>query len=151
MSAFSKLAIASDHAGFELKNEIIAHLKSLNIPAQDLGCYSKDSVDYPDYAAKVSGLISNHETEAGILVCGTGVGMCMTANKFPGVRAAVVSEAYSAKMSRAHNDANILCLGARVVDIAKAKEIVGIWVSTAFEGGRHAGRVQKINHFDSKL
>lgn len=145
-----KLAIASDHAGLTLKTEVLSYLKQKKIDVLDLGVNDTSSVDYPDYAEKVASQVSEKKVDAGILICGTGVGMCITANKFKGVRAAVVSDVFSAKMSREHNDANVLCFGARVVDEARAKEIVDTWLGAKFEGGRHQGRVKKMSDWEKK-
>ncbi|MEW6777769.1 MAG: ribose 5-phosphate isomerase B [Bdellovibrionota bacterium] len=139
-----KIALGADHAGYELKNEIARHLRRLGHQVEDLGTNSPDSVDYPDYAKDVGRKVARGVAERGILVCGTGQGMCMTANKIPGVRAGVVSDLFSAQMIRAHNDANVLCLGARVTPPEKVREIVEAFLSTAFEGGRHERRVGKI-------
>ncbi len=147
-NAFNKIVIASDHAGLTLKNEIATYLRSKNLNVSDLGTHTSDSVDYPDYAAEVSKNILDGKSDLGILVCGTGVGMCITANKFNGIRAAVVSEPFSAQMSREHNNANVLCLGARVIDFNKAKEIVDAWLSASFQGGRHENRLEKIKKIE---
>ncbi len=146
-----RIAIGSDHAAFELKEAIKKHLQSKGIDAIDVGTHTTDSVDYPDFAEKVAGMISDGKVGEGILACGTGIGMSITANKYPGVRAAVAPTEFMAKMSRAHNDANILCLGARVVDIPVALKIVDIWLSEPFEGGRHARRVDKIKLLDKGI
>ncbi len=145
-----KLAIASDHAGLTLKTEVVSYLKQKKVDVLDLGVNESISVDYPDFAEKVASHVSEKKVDAGILICGTGVGMCITANKFKGVRAAVVSDVFSAKMSREHNDANVLCFGTRVVNEAKAKEIVDAWLGAKFEGGRHQGRVGKISELEKK-
>ena len=139
-----RIAIASDHGGFKYKEKIKKHLESLGIEAIDLGPEAPDSVDYPDYARKVAELVSQKRIAEGILVCGTGIGMSMTANKYPGVRAAVVTDPFTAKMSRAHNNANILCLGERVIDESMILELVDTWINEPFEGGRHERRVGKI-------
>lgn len=140
-----KILIASDHAGLELKNKIINDWKGKGFEFQDLGTYDTESVDYPDQASSLSQKISNNEFERGILICGTGIGMSIVANKFPKVRAALVSEPYSAKMAREHNDANILVLGGRVIKPEMATELVDIFLNTKFAGGRHQQRVDKIN------
>ena len=146
-----RIALASDHAGFELKTELIAHLKQRGREPLDLGTNSTDSVDYPDYADRVASRVSRGEVKEGILICGTGIGMPMTANKYPNVRAAVATTPFMAKMSRAHNDANILCLGGRVVDAKAAVEILDAWLREPFEGGRHERRVAKIRAHDREL
>jgi ribose 5-phosphate isomerase B len=143
-----RIAVGSDHAAFELKEALRKHLQSKGIEAIDCGTYTPDTADYPDYAEKVASLVSSGRVPEGILVCGTGIGMSIVANKYPNVRAAVVSTPFTAKSSRAHNDANIICLGARVVDEATAKELLDIFLNEPFEGGRHARRVEKIKQLD---
>jgi ribose 5-phosphate isomerase B len=138
-----KVAIGCDHAGIELKRGLLnSVLKEYEIT--DMGTDSTDSVDYPDIAHKVAAVVASGEIERGILICGTGIGMAMAAGKTKGIRAAACTEPYSAKLSRRHNDANILCLGARVIGTGMAEDIVGKWFSTPFEGGRHARRINKI-------
>lgn len=139
-----KILIASDHAGLPLKNSLKKFLYSLDKPIEDLGVHTEESVDYPDIAHYLAKKIEKGEAPRGILVCGTGVGVSMVANRHPGVRAAVVTDAFSAKMSRAHNDSNVLCLGARVVTPYVAEELLRIWLETPFEGGRHAARIRKF-------
>lgn len=139
------LAIASDHAGLELKRTLVAALEEQDIAVRDFGTHSSDSCDYPDFAHAVARAIEGGEVERAILVCGTGVGMSIAANRHAAVRAVVCSEPLSARMSRQHNDANVLCLGARVVGTGTAVDIVEAFMSVRFEGGRHAGRVTKIN------
>lgn len=143
-----RIAIASDHGGFEMKEALKKHLQSKGIEAVDLGTTTADSVDYPDFAERVASLVSQKKIGEGVLVCGTGIGMSITANKFSGVRAAVATTPFMAKMSRAHNDANVLCLGARVIDISAAKELLDVWLEEPFEGGRHAKRVAKMSELD---
>lgn len=138
------ISVASDHAGFSLKQEILDHLKRCGIEAEDLGCPSTESVDYPDYARKVAEAVSNGKAERGILVCGSGIGMAMAANRFSGVRAAPVKDAESARLTRQHNDANVLCLGGRLIHAKEAVKIVDEFLKTPFEGGRHERRVKKI-------
>ena len=145
-----KLAIASDHGGVALKKEIIKNLKNRPVDIEDLGSNDDQSVDYPDYAVKVAERVSQGQVAAGLLICGTGIGMCIVANKFKNVRAAVVSDPYSAKMAKEHNNANILCIGGRVVDPAKAQEIVNAWLEAKFEGGRHDKRLEKIREIEKK-
>lgn len=137
-----KIAIGSDHGGFALKEVILAFLSTLEHDIQDVGCLTNESVDYPSFADLVCEKIINGEADKGILICGTGIGMSMAANKHPGIRAALCSEQYTARMSREHNDANILCLGERVTGPGVAEEIVNTWLSTPFEGGRHLRRIQ---------
>lgn len=145
-----KIVIASDHAGFPLKSRIIQFLKSKNIETSDLGNDGTESVDYPDFAEKVAEAVSLKNADVGILICGTGVGMCITANKFRGVRAAVVSDPVSARMSKEHNNANILCFGARILDPQKAEEIVCAWYEATYAGGRHEGRLRKIEEIEKR-
>ncbi len=139
-----KLAIGSDHAGFCLKEDIKDFLTKKGFKVIDFGTYSPDRTDYPVYAAKVAKAVASKKAERGILVCGSGLGMCMAANKTKGIRAAACESEYTAKMSRLHNDSNILCLGERILPPAKAKKIAGIWLKTKFEGGRHSRRVKLI-------
>jgi ribose 5-phosphate isomerase B len=139
-----KIAIGSDHAGYELKEDIKKYLKRNRIRFDDFGAYSSDLVDYPDIAKIVARAIGSKKFKHGILVCGTGIGMAMAANKIKGVRAAVSHNVYTAKMSRAHNDANILTLGARILGKKLAIKIVAAFLKTPFEGGRHLRRVKKI-------
>jgi len=145
-----KVAIASDHAGLELKTEIHRLLKERQIEPLDLGTETADSVDYPDYGTRVAEAVSIGKVQRGILVCGTGIGMSIVANKFSGVRAALCHDLPTAKISRQHNDANILVLGGRVLEDKTALEMVAAWLETEFEGGRHARRVQKISEIEKK-
>lgn len=146
-----KVAIGSDHAGYELKQVISEMLKTCGHEVIDFGCDSCASVDYPDYAYSVAEAVSEGKVERGILICGTGIGMSIVANKFIGVRAALCNDLYTAKMSRLHNDANVLAIGGRVVGKDLAKEIVIVWINTPFEGGRHQKRVEKINLIERKV
>lgn len=143
-----RIAIASDHAGFKLKEEIEGFLKSEGYDVIDLGTHSEESVDYPDYAKELAVKIIAREADEGILCCGTGIGMSIAANKFPGIRAAVVVNEFMARMAREHNNANILCLSGRLTTPEEAKKLVKIWLDAKFEGGRHERRVNKINEFD---
>jgi ribose 5-phosphate isomerase B len=136
-----KVAIGCDHGGIDLKKDIIAVLRELGHEVEDQGCDSSDSVDYPNFAKTVSTLVKEGECERGILICGTGIGMSMAANRIPGIRAALCHEMFSARMSREHNDANILCLGARVTGPGLAQEIVRTWMTSDFSGGRHQRRI----------
>jgi ribose 5-phosphate isomerase B len=136
-----KVAIGCDHGGIDLKKDIIAVLRELGHEVEDQGCDSADSVDYPNFAKTVSTLVKEGECERGILICGTGIGMSMAANRIPGIRAALCHEMFSARMSREHNDANILCLGARVTGPGLAQEIVRTWMTSDFSGGRHQRRI----------
>jgi len=146
-----KIAIGADHAGFGLKEDVIELLKGLNHDIVDCGTYNTESVDYPDFGEKVSKMVAAGEVERGILICGTGLGMSMVANKFPNVRAAVCNDLFSAKMSRLHNDANVLVLGGRIIGKDLAAEIVRTWMSTAFEGDRHMRRLNKIKKIEETL
>ena len=145
------IAIGCDHAGVELKKEILSLLDDLHIDDIDYGTNSSESVDYPDFGEKVSEAVSSGKAEKGILICGTGIGMSIVANKFPGVRASLCNELFTAKMSRLHNDANILVIGGRIVGKDLAKEIVRTWVSTPFEGERHLRRIDKISGIEVRL
>jgi ribose 5-phosphate isomerase B len=140
-----KIIIGCDHAGLELKEKLVRHLKQLGLDVEDIGTHDTSPVDYPQYAAQVARTVASGDVERGILVCGSGIGMCMTANRFKGVRAVQVSEPLSAKMSRRHNDSNILCLGGRFVGEALAFEITDVWLNEPFEGGRHQKRVDLID------
>lgn len=146
-----KIGIGCDHAGLELKNEIILLLKDLGLECIDFGTNSSQSVDYPDFGEKVSEAVSSGEIDRGILICGTGIGMSIVANKFPRVRASLCNELFTAKMSRLHNDANVLVLGGRIVGKDLAKEIVRTWMTTAFEGERHCLRLKKITLIEKRL
>ena len=136
-----KVAIGCDHGGIDLKKTVVAVLTELGHAVDDQGCNSTDSVDYPNFARSVSTLVMEGGCECGILICGTGIGMSMAANRIPGIRAALCNEMFSAKMSREHNDANILCLGARVIGPGLAAEIVRTWMTSEFAGGRHQRRI----------
>ena len=131
------IGLACDHGGFELKEELKAFLKSSGLEAIDFGSFDETSVDYPDFGILLAQKVSKGELERGILICGTGIGMSIVANKFPGVRAALVNDLYSARCSREHNDSNILVIGGRVVGKELAKEIARVWLNTSFSGGRH--------------
>ncbi|PKR59498.1 ribose 5-phosphate isomerase B [Thalassospira lohafexi] len=139
------IAIAADHGGVELKTAIISALKDRGIEVFDFGTNGSESVDYPDYAHAVAKSIIDGQSEAGILVCGSGIGMSIAANRFPEVRAALAHDRLSAELCRQHNNANVLCLGARIVGDAKALDCVDAFISTEFEGGRHALRVAKMS------
>jgi ribose 5-phosphate isomerase B len=136
-----KIALGCDHGGLEIKNAIIEDLKNKGVEFIDFGTTTTDSVDYPVYAKKVCAAVQSGECLLGILCCGTGIGMSMTANKQKGIRAAVLSDAFSAEMTRRHNNANVLCLGGRVIDSAKAVELANIFLNTPYEGGRHDKRI----------
>ncbi|HEV8676260.1 MAG TPA: ribose 5-phosphate isomerase B [Methylomirabilota bacterium] len=138
------MALGADHAGWQLKEEIKAWLLTRNVELMDFGTHSPDPVDYPDYAAQVAEAVAAGKAERGILVCGTGIGMAMTANKVPGVRAAFCPDLFTARMSREHHDANVLALGGRLTGRELALEIVEMWLRAEFQGGRHSRRVGKI-------
>jgi len=146
-----KIAIGCDHAGVALKNEITPILDGLNIEWEDFGTKDEESVDYPDFGEKVSNAVSTGKVDRGILICGTGIGMSIVANRFPGIRAALCQEDYSAKMSRLHNDSNMLVLPGRVIETEMAINIVKTWFATDFEGGRHQKRLDKITAIEEKL
>ncbi|MGH7275385.1 MAG: ribose 5-phosphate isomerase B [Nitrospiria bacterium] len=139
-----KLAIASDHAGLKLKNRVIDLLKKKDIEVKDFGTDNDESVDYPDFGMRVAEAVSRRQIERGILLCGSGIGMSIVANKYRGVRAALCYDTQTARLSREHNDANILVMGGRLLAEPKALEIVRTWLETEFEGGRHARRIKKI-------
>ena len=138
------ILIASDHAAFDLKQHVVAFLKEMHHEVDDLGVNGTESVDYPDFAHRLAEGVLRGDGVQGILICGTGLGMSMSANRHPGIRAALCHDAYTAAMARKHNDANVLCLGARVLGTGVAEQIVRVFLSTPFEGGRHQRRVDKI-------
>lgn len=146
-----KVAIASDHGGYHLKQKIIELLKEIEVDYKDFGTFSSEPVDYPDYAKEVAKSVSKGDYDRGILICGTGLGMSICANKYKGIRAVSVTDTFSAKMSREHNDANILALGERVIGEGLAKEIVKVWLETEFSYGRHQTRVNKIRLIEEEL
>ncbi len=140
-----KLAIGADHGGWELKNQIVDFLKKISdVDIADYGTNGPGSVDYPDFGRKVAEAVSKGAVDRGILICGTGIGMSMAANRYSGVRAALCHDHFTAQMSRQHNDANVLCIGERVTGRGVALEIVRTWLETGFEGGRHLTRLEKI-------
>ena len=139
-----KVALGCDHGGFVYKQKIIDYLKARNIEFVDVGTYTREACDYPDIARSVTELVASGQVDRGILVCGTGIGMSIAANKVHGIRAALCCDTYSARVSRAHNNANILCLGERVIGEHLALDITDIWLKTGFEGGRHKRRVDII-------
>lgn len=145
-----KIVMASDHAGFDLKSTLVEQLKNDDYEVEDAGTYSKDSCDYPVFAEKACRYMLDGKAELCILVCGTGIGMSMAANKVKGIRAACCSDTYSAKYTRLHNDANVLCMGARVVGEGLAYEIAKVFLETEFEGGKHLRRVNMISDIESK-
>ncbi|MBC7342677.1 MAG: ribose 5-phosphate isomerase B [Clostridia bacterium] len=144
------IGIGCDHAGFQLKKMIMARLRDNGIAYEDLGTASEDSVDYPDYALRVAEGVMAGRYDRGILICGTGIGVAIAANKVPGIRAANCHDPLSAKLSRQHNDANILTLGGRIIGPELAWEIVQVWLATPFAGGRHQGRIDKITAIEEK-
>ena len=141
--------IGSDHAGYEAKENLKKYFETTNVTFKDLGTYSKDSCDYPLIAKKVALEISENKAEKAVLICGSGVGMGIAANKIRGVRAVICSDETTARLSRKHNDANIICLGARIIDFEKIKKIVDIFLSTSFEGGRHQRRIDQISEIEN--
>lgn len=143
------IAVASDHAGVALKTEICRVLRNLGLEVEDLGPSETTSVDYPDYAHLMARAVSDGRIDHGVLICGTGIGMSMAANRHPGVRAALCHDAYTAEMARRHNDANVLCMGARAIGGGVASQIARIFVETPFEGDRHQRRVAKIEWEES--
>ena len=145
-----KVAVACDHGGFALKQVVIDTLEALGAEVKDLGTDGTASVDYPDYARKALDMLLENECDRAVLICGTGIGMSICANRVPGVRGALCHEGYSERMSRLHNDANCLILGARVTGPGIASEIVQVWMGTPFEGGRHAVRLSKIETLTGK-
>ncbi len=145
------IAIGCDHAGLELKRTLMEHLSGLGVPTVDFGTESSQPVDYPDIGERVSDAVSSGKVARGILICGTGIGMSIVSNKFPGVRASLCHDPFTARMSRLHNDSNVLVLGSRVTDESTALEIVRVWLETGFEGGRHARRVGKIKRLEERL
>ncbi|EAW7134973.1 ribose 5-phosphate isomerase B [Listeria monocytogenes] len=144
----SKVAIASDHGGIELRKSIISYLESVGISYEEFGPEAPESVDYPGLAITVSEKVVNQEVDRGILVCGTGIGMSIAANKVKGIRCALVGDTFSAHATREHNNTNVLALGARVIGPGLAEDIVKIWLETAYEGGRHANRVGQITAYE---
>lgn len=145
-----KVAITSDHGGITIRNEIISLMKEMNIDYEDLGCECNTSVDYPDYAIPVAEKVTRGEVDRGILICDTGIGMSIAANKVMGVRCALVHDLFSAKATREHNDSNILSMGERVIGPGLAREIAKVWLTTPFEGGRHEKRINKVKIYEEK-
>ncbi|RAS80393.1 ribose 5-phosphate isomerase B [Priestia endophytica] len=145
-----KVAIALDHGGITIRNEIISLMKEMNIDYEDLGCECNTSVDYPDYAIPVAEKVTRGEVDRGILICGTGIGMSIAANKVMGVRCALVHDLFSAKATREHNDSNILSMGERVIGPGLAREIAKVWLTMPFEGGRHEKRINKVKIYEEK-
>ena len=144
------IAIGSDHAGLPLKEEIIKYFNEKAIEFKDYGTYTKESVDYSDYGRKVALSVQRGECEKGIVICGTGIGISIAANKVKGIRASLCTNSYMAKMTRMHNDSNILALGQRVTGVGVALDIVDTWLNTSFEGGRHQRRIDKIKDIENE-
>ena len=145
-----KLALGCDHGGYPLMQEVKKHLEEKGIEYTDFGTYSEESCDYPDFAEKAADAVKSGACDFGILVCGTGIGISIAANKIHGIRAALCSDSYSAEMTRRHNNANMLAMGARVIGAGQALKIVDTFLSTDFEGGRHERRIQKITELENK-
>jgi ribose 5-phosphate isomerase B len=143
-----KIALAADHVGFALKEKVREYLESQGMAVEDYGPANAEPVDYPDFAEKVAARVAARQADCGVLVCGTGIGMMLAANKVPGIRAVAANNTISARMAREHNNANILTLGGRMVDEAAMRQIVDTWLSTAFAGGRHQRRLEKIETLD---
>lgn len=144
-----KIGVASDHRGVSKKQQVLMQLEQLGHSAVDCGPDSEESVDYPDFAARVAEQVSRSDLDMGILICGTGLGMCITANKYSGVRATPCHDTMTAKMSRLHNDANVLCLSADLIGDSLLDDMIAVWVATEFEGGRHARRLDKISAIET--
>ncbi len=144
-----KVAIASDHGGINLREEIKSLMDEMGIEYEDFGCDCKTSVDYPDYALPVAEKVAKGEFDKGILICGTGIGMSIAANKVKGIRCALVHDVFTAKVTREHNDSNMIAMGERVIGAGLAREIARTWLTSQFEGGRHANRVNKITEYES--
>ena len=144
-----KIVIGADHGGYILKNQIVEHLKSAGHEVEDCGTHNSDSVDYPHFAKAVTAAVKDEQSELGILVCGSGIGMSMAANKVNGIRAALCFNAYMGRMTRAHNNANVLCLGERVLGSGTSLDIVDAFVNTDFEGGRHQRRIDLVTELES--
>lgn len=142
------IAIGSDHGGFELKQAVMQHLTERGVSFKDLGTFSTESVDYPDYALKVTSAVTGGEAELGILICGTGIGMSIAANKVDGIRAALCTDSYMARLTRQHNNANVLCMGGRVTGPGAAMDIVDAFLDNSFLGGRHERRIEKVMNIE---
>lgn len=145
-----KIAFACDHGGFELKNTVLEHLENRGVEYIDFGCNSTTSVDYPDYGIPAAKAVAGGECDMGIFICGTGIGMSLCANKVRGIRAACCSDTFSARMTRMHNDANVLCLGARVVGAGLALDMIDLFIDTQYMGGRHDARIAKITALENE-
>ena len=145
-----KIAVGCDHGGIVLKESVVNTLKALGTEVVDLGCYSTDSVDYPEYGEKVAKAVASGEADAGVIMCGTGIGISIAANKVKGIRAAVVTNTYMAKLTKNHNNANIIALGGRVISPDEAKDIVEAWYTAEYEGGRHQRRLDMISRIEDE-
>lgn len=145
-----RIALGCDHGGYPAKESVISFLAKNNIKVTDCGTDGTDSVDYPDFAKKVCEEILSHKADLGILICGTGIGMSIAANKYNGIRAAVVYDEFTAKACKEHNNANVLCLGKRVLDDGKIVKLIGIWLNAVYEGGRHDRRLEKITEIENR-
>ncbi|MCK6259222.1 ribose 5-phosphate isomerase B [Fictibacillus sp. KIGAM418] len=145
-----RVAIGSDHAGVELRQEIVSMMQEMGMDVKDMGCECSTSVDYPDYAIPVAEMVASGEADRGILICGTGIGMSIAANKVKGIRCALVHDLFSAKATRLHNDSNVLAMGERVIGPGLALEIAKVWLTTEYEGGRHSKRVGKISDYEAQ-
>ncbi|MBB5022196.1 ribose 5-phosphate isomerase B [Desulfurispira natronophila] len=146
-----KIALGCDHAGHILKDHVASVIRAAGFEILDCGCNGTSRVDYPDFAALVCKAMGDGKAQRGVLICGSGIGMSIAANKFSGIRATLCNDLYTARFSRLHNDSNVLCLGGRIIGPDLATEIVTIWLQAEFEGGRHSGRLQKIAHLESNL
>lgn len=146
-----RIAIGSDHRGFQMKTKLVEFLQQLGHEVADVGTHSVDSCDYPDIASQVAKQVSHHETDRGILICGTGMGMQITANKYNGVRAATCHDEFTAEMCRRHNDVNVLCLSADMLGERRVDQLIKLWLETEFEGGRHARRLEKITEIERTI
>ena len=142
--SMARVTVGADHAGFALKNQLVKTLTSLGHTVKDIGTHSEDKVDYPDFGAAVAKEVSVRKADFGVCVCGSGLGIAMAANKIPGVRAAPIHDTITARLAREHNDANVVCFGARLIDLETAKESLRVFCDTSFSGGRHASRVEKL-------
>ena len=146
----SKIAVGCDHGGIVLKESVVETLKKLGAEVIDLGCYSQESVDYPEYGEKVARAVASGQADAGVIMCGTGIGISIAANKVKGIRAAVVTNTYMAKLTKNHNNANIIALGGRVISPDEAKDIVEAWYTAEYEGGRHQRRLDMISRIEDE-
>lgn len=144
-AAGMRIAIGSDHAGYSLKDELAEHLQAAGHDVDDRGTHTTDRVDYPDFGAAVGRAVASGEADLGVAVCGSGIGIAMAANKVPGVRAATVHDVTSARLTRQHNDANVICFGERLIGVETAKDALDAWLAAEFEGGRHTARVAKLD------